>query len=322
MGTSCGEVSLLGAPSPDFVLFTSAPLLRQSFHKTRLLNRLEMLGSTRVCTNAKDPSLVSVSVGRSMACDNCRRRKVKCNRSQPCSKCVEVNLQCRYHAVPQRKGPKGRTARVLSALPSLVDYMEGPSSSSSSSSPATTCVTPSMSCDAPPSLLSRPQRVSSTVLLAHVNVFLKHLYPIMPVFDSNQVVEDCDHVETLSPSRYAFLLALCAATHLQLNLDAMQDDSGLHSSEYGKVLVAKALSTLQEFDPIENLQIDTVLSSFFLFAAYGNMDRQNHAWYYLSQSISYAYALNLHQEQTYASLPHADAELRRRIFWLLFITER
>lgn len=144
----------------------------------------------------------------------------------------------------------------------------------------------------------------------------------MPVFDSNQVVQDCEQVETLSQSRYAFLLALCAATHLQLNIDVKQDHGVLQRSEYGRVLVAEVLRALQEFDPIENLQIDSVLSSFFLFAAYGNMDQQDHAWFYLSQSISYAYALNLHREQTYGSLPPTEAELRRRVFWLLFITER
>ncbi|KAJ5299619.1 transcriptional regulator family: Fungal Specific TF [Penicillium atrosanguineum] len=179
-----------------------------------------------------------------------------------------------------------------------------------------------MRCDVSPSLPCRPQRESSAVLLAHVTVFLKRLYPIMPVFDSSQVVKDCEQVETLSRSRYAFLLALCAATHLQLNLDVKQDHGVLQYSEHGRVLVAEALRALQEFDPIENLQIDSVLSSFFLFSAYGNMDQQDHAWFYLSQSISYAYALNLHREQTYASLPSAEAELRRRVFWLLFITER
>lgn len=258
------------------------------------------------------------STGRRISCDNCRRRKVKCSRSQPCSKCLEASLQCSYYTVPQRKGPKGRTARVLSTLPSLRSYDEYSGSSPSSSSPSTTCVTPPMGCD----VSSPTRRVSPTVLLAHVTVFLKHLYPIMPVFDSNQVLQDCEQVETLSPSRYAFLLALCAATHLQLNLDVKQDYGAPRSSEHGKHLVAEALRALRGFDPIKNLQIDTVLSSFFLFAAYGNMDQQDHAWFYLSQSISYAYALNLHREQTYASLPSAEAELRRRVFWLLFITER
>lgn len=280
-----------------------------------------MSGSDSVSPSAgKIPRFAST--GRPMSCDNCRRRKVKCNRSQPCSKCLEASLQCSYYTVPQRKGPKGRTARVLSTLPSLRTYDEYSGSSPSSSSPSTTCVTPPMVCDVFPPLPCRPQRESPTVLLAHVTVFLKHLYPIMPVFDSNQVLQDCEQVETLSPSRYAFLLALCAATHLQLNLDVKQDYGATQSSEHGKHLVAEALRALREFDPIENLQIDTVLSSFFLFAAYGNMDQQDHAWFYLSQSISYAYALNLHREQTYASLPSAEAELRRRVFWLLFITER
>lgn len=44
------------------------------------------------------------------ACDNCRRRKIKCNRAYPsCDKCDRLLLSCSYKDVLQRKGPKFRT---------------------------------------------------------------------------------------------------------------------------------------------------------------------------------------------------------------------
>ena len=90
----------------------------------------------------------------------------------------------------------------------------------------------------------------------------------------------------------------------------------------GDSLLAEAVRARREYDPIEHSNIDNLLTSFFLFAAYGNMDQQDYAWFYLSQSVSLANTLGLHRELTYASLGSSEAEEKRRIFWLLFVTER
>src|ERR1700761_7045111 len=54
------------------------------------------------------------------ACDACHRRKVRCIGStgpgQPCRNCSQASLQCTYHAIPQKKGPKGSRAKVISEL--------------------------------------------------------------------------------------------------------------------------------------------------------------------------------------------------------------
>ncbi|KAI2680687.1 transcriptional regulator family: Fungal Specific TF [Penicillium roqueforti] len=285
---------------------------------------------------------------RTPACDNCRRRKVRCNREQPCGKCQEVFLNCQYTSVPRRKGPKGPTAPVLSSL----------SSSSNHSSPHTSSVSFAASdaghADAvgPPSesnledqwtflpttecpdtrfvgLLKSPtfptaacQRISPVLLQAHVDIFLKHLYPIMPVFDADTVTVECMSPEALSPRRYAFIVALCAATHLQLKLDISEGGTIEELSLSGQSLIEQAIQALQEFDPLDEPHTDTLLAFFFLFSAYGNLDKHNHAWHYLSQSISFAHLLNLHQEPSYLAQDPETAELRRRIYWLLFITER
>lgn len=145
----------------------------------------------------------------------------------------------------------------------------------------------------------------------------------MPVFDTSAALLDCGSPETLSPERYAFLVAISATAHLQLNLDA-DDASGrsVHSGVSGESLVNEVVQTLQQFDPLQAPHTDSLLTFFFLFCAQGNLGKENYAWYYLSQSISFAYILNLNKEASYVGLSQSDAETRRRIYWLLFITER
>ncbi|KAJ5382555.1 transcriptional regulator family: Fungal Specific TF [Penicillium concentricum] len=275
---------------------------------------------------------------RTSACDNCRRRKVRCNREQPCGKCQEVSLNCRYTSVARRKGPKGRSAPVLSALLSSTSSPLESTLSANSANDAN--LFPASFLEDQP-ILSLPeyrdfniiglheiatpgvrQRMSTVLLQAHVKIFLEHLFPIMPVLDANSITLDSLHPETLSPRRYALLLALCAATHLQLNLDESDGSTFEEASPSGQSLIDQALRALQEFDPLDMPHIDSVLTSFFLFSAYGNLDKHHHAWHYLSQSISFAHLLNLHQEESYLVPDPEAAELRRRIYWLLFITER
>lgn len=337
----------------------------------------------------------SIKKASKQACDNCRRRKLKCNRSSPCDKCHNALLSCSYSDVLQRKGPKVRSLGALSSLrPSSSSSASSPSdfgppsqqlandairnvtsghphdvdiaASSASTSAAiisTTLPTTShpactgLDNSAPPpfttSLLpasipspvdttfASPQlqpcgpeppqgRLSSLVLIAHVNVFLKYLFPIMPVFQADEVLRDSANPEDLSPPRYAFIVAMCAATHIQLKLDGNErtdvTEDGMRPEGQalmsGDSLLTEAVRARQQYDPIEYANIDNLLTSFFLFCAYGNNDQQNYAWFYLSQSVALANTLGLHREVTYANFGSSEAEERRRIFWLLFVTER
>ncbi|KAL5330490.1 hypothetical protein ACEPPN_000006 [Leptodophora sp. 'Broadleaf-Isolate-01'] len=57
---------------------------------------------------------MSSSVKR--ACDACHCRKVKCDGINPCRNCSSAQLSCTYKAIPQKKGPKGSRAKVISEL--------------------------------------------------------------------------------------------------------------------------------------------------------------------------------------------------------------
>lgn len=301
------------------------------------------------------------------ACDNCRRRKIKCSRELPCDKCQRLLLSCSYSDVLRRKGPKFRTLYPLAPIHPLSNqneierkqtYTDSSYGLSSPASPAFAVsdahflphdISDTLSQLPPPDLVSSPDSTESTVesangrilpharrlspqiLLAHVNVYLKYLFPIMPVVRGEELRLDSQQPERLSPRRYAFLASLCAATHIQLKLDGttpvpehvrLQSSGDGHSLVSGEKLLAEAVRARQECDAVEDISIETLLTSFFLFASYGNMDKQSHAWFYLCQSTSMAFTLGLQRESTYADFGVEEAEERRRVFWLLFITER
>ncbi|KAH8696584.1 hypothetical protein BGW36DRAFT_452294 [Talaromyces proteolyticus] len=277
------------------------------------------------------------------ACDNCRQRKIRCNRELPCDRCLDISLVCLYNDIARRKGPKGRKVPVLTSLCSTVK----PDSSSTLThdSQFIQNVSSEMS---PPSLASLdaglcsayyevslllsevfpaapspvPRRISSLQLQAYVQVFMRYLYPIMPVVDKNALLLDCTNSEALETRRYALLVALSAATHIQLNLDFAQGIAGVSLLPSGQTLVSEALQALRQIDPLDDPHVDTLLTVFFLFAAYGNLCEQHRAWHFLNQSISFLYMLQLNMESTYMTLNQDEAETLRRIYWLLFITER
>ncbi|CAL5872424.1 uncharacterized protein PFLUO_LOCUS6688 [Penicillium psychrofluorescens] len=314
------------------------------------------------------------------ACDNCRRRKIKCNRGLPaCDKCQRLLLSCSYSDVLRRKGPKFRTLYPLAPVHPLSarhgtgrppeqrlygtenDIFPDQGSTYGLSSPTSPVfgvpdqqysipdgsdtfsqLPPSELVSSPDSTdsaygsanshaLPHARRLSPQILLAHVNVYLKYLFPIMPVVRSEQLQRDSHQPERLSPQRYAFLASLCAATHIQLKLDGdtpvpepsrLQSMGEGHCLMSGEELLTEAVRARRECDIVESLNIESLLTSFFLFATYGNLDKQDHAWFYLCQATSMAFTLGLHRESTYAEWNVEEAEEKRRIFWLLFITER
>ncbi|KAL4887118.1 fungal-specific transcription factor domain-containing protein [Aspergillus karnatakaensis] len=311
------------------------------------------------------------------ACDNCRRRKIKCSRELPCDKCQRLLLSCSYSDVLRRKGPKFRTLYPLAPIHPLVarqrqllqsepqqypgerEWFPDPIGYPLGGSPATppftmeepqytaTEIPGSFGRLPPPELVSSPDSLISDspigaflpapriltppVLLAHINVYLKYMFPIMPVVRREELQQDCHHPERLSSQRYSFLASLCAATHIQLKLDGSTpgaDTSHLqtgvdgNSTMSGEELLTEAVRARKECDPLEDMNTESLLTSFFLFAAYGNLDRQDHAWFYLCQATSMIFTLGLHRESTYSESSVEEAEQKRRVFWLLFITER
>ncbi|KAG4433373.1 hypothetical protein IFR05_011133 [Cadophora sp. M221] len=279
--------------------------------------------------------------------------------------CAGLDITCRYHDVLDRKGRKSGRGPVISQLRAAMkessrhdrngstfqgqwfsDSMipKSPQGSLVSQEWATSFDTADpqaamngasilsyTAAHSPYEITQHSGRLLPTALLAHIHVFLKHLFPIMPVVTAEELLRDGSRPESLSAPRYASITALCAATHIQLKLDGAGSMAGVQNHPTvtemmslftEEFILSCALKAREEYDIIEDPGIDSLLSSFFLFAAYGNLDKHKHAWFYLSQCLAQSIALGLHNESAYLGLDPVDAELKRRIFWILFVTER
>lgn len=279
-------------------------------------------------------------------CDNCRLRKTKCDRASPCSTCVSCDLPCYYRHSLQRRGPKGGKGRRLNLIKQGIPKAEG--LEEYGAEPATpfgldtrslshldiSTVGPLSAASSSPLPSPGVSPSIQSTLADHVEIFMAHLFPVMPVIDEMQLRADSLTPDSLSPSRYALLLALAAVTRIQLLLD-QQPESIDHTIEqqfnfsrgYGATgvqFLAAAEAARQQINISESMSEDAILTSFFLFVCYGNLEKHNQAWFYLNQSVSIAILLEIDNEtpESVAGLSDLDIDRRRRIFWLLFISER
>ncbi|KAH7120688.1 fungal-specific transcription factor domain-containing protein [Dactylonectria macrodidyma] len=316
------------------------------------------------------------------ACDNCRYRKIKCDRGSPCKHCIAASLQCQYLHVIRRKGPRRGIGRRLAQLkqgqteldkncfevitlnlPSPSSGKPQPSSINSQSSgsavrggpealqrdntrlgisplistepedavplPGSLNHSDSLLDTVPPDLVAQNRRLCLS-LVAHVEVFLKHMFPIMPVVHGHEILADAARLDQLPPSRYTLIAAICAATRIQLKLDNEENSTGNGPGAdipkepplSGEMLLSIAENSLRQFNVIDDYTLDSILSSFFIGTGYGNLNNNRRAGFYLNQSITLAQSLNLTCEAGYLELCERERETRRRVFWLLFVTER
>lgn len=84
----------------------------------------------------------------------------------------------------------------------------------------------------------------------------------------------------------------------------------------------ECLRERKSFDYVEASSTLSIMTSFFLFAYYGNHERHVQAWHYLQESITCAENMEMDDETHYAKLESTESQWRRRLYWLLFITER
>ncbi|KJR82063.1 uncharacterized protein SPSK_03086 [Sporothrix schenckii 1099-18] len=199
----------------------------------------------------------------------------------------------------------------------------------------------------PPSALPAPL----AEIRMYVDVFFEQLYPVFPVIDHNELytlLRQTERGETPLPlGMYACLCALSGAVIVQLNMTSSDADAtaspytggGGGGGSPGVLAEAQAQASRRvkssathfiglcqearrQQDFIEHCDEWTVLTSFFLFAYHGNLNQSQLSWYYLREAIGFLQALRLDEEDAYFGLPMAVAQRKRRLFWLLFITER
>ena len=117
---------------------------------------------------------------------------------------------------------------------------------------------------------------------------------------------------------YALANAVGAATIAQLKLNRSDADVATGSSMEAECQRAKLMN---KDGPRVNL--NSVRIAFFLHVYHENQDPGGvKSLLYLREAITIAQIMNLHRESSYGALSSSEQQIRRRILWLLFVTER
>ncbi|KAK4580179.1 hypothetical protein LTR86_000382 [Recurvomyces mirabilis] len=174
----------------------------------------------------------------------------------------------------------------------------------------------------PPGALS--DRLPGDQFMPYVQLFFSHMFPIMPIIDHGIYLDPRLYADmnALGPDVYCFLCALCAATVVQLDASIPQPASFHANKSADDLFVEECLRERASYDFVSESQTLSCMTSFFLFAYHGNHENNGKAWYYLQEAITFSQNLNMDDEQTYGKHDPTDAQWRRRLYWLLFVTER
>ncbi|KAF1958550.1 hypothetical protein CC80DRAFT_14427 [Byssothecium circinans] len=253
------------------------------------------------------------------ACDSCHRRKVKCigEGTSSCKNCVSASLACTYNAIPQKKGPKGSRAKVLSEL-----------RETQRNAHLTTGLTHELGFDShlAATFARTPGLLPLGLIERCVEFFFANVYPSQPVLHRQRAQEMIMSIEH-STETYCMVVALCAYVLIQASMTVppellpRPEMAQLSSVSIGHVLLEEAVRVRKGLDYLENSSHISVLTSWFFYGCQFGLGRDNTAWSCLREATTQAQLIGMHDEETYKNDP-LDIGRKRVLYWLLFIAER
>ncbi|EHA57568.1 hypothetical protein MCOR27_009540 [Pyricularia oryzae] len=254
------------------------------------------------------------------ACDACHRRKVKCDGINPCRNCSSAQLSCTYNAIPQKKGPKGSRAKVISELretqrqtslaTKVHNRLNGAPSPPASPAPA-------------------PSRglLTKEMVSACIEFYFANMFSIIPILNRQQVEHDLGVWET-DPETYSLMTSLCAFMMLQPGMSMPGGDPyGLDAQPGASIVSARLLMeetsrVRRLYDHLEKPSLNSVCTSYFLFACHYGLEEHDRAWYHLRDALTVTLMFGMNKEESYLTVDNATASRWRRLYWLLYMTER
>ncbi|KAK3359420.1 hypothetical protein B0T25DRAFT_97632 [Lasiosphaeria hispida] len=254
------------------------------------------------------------------ACDACHRRKVKCDGINPCRNCSASQLSCTYNAIPQKKGPKGSRAKVISELrenqrqTSLSAKVQNRMNGLNNSQPN-------------PTLAPTPGILPNEMVKDCIEFFFAHMYPTMPILHRQRLEQQALYMDQ-SLDTYCLLTSLCAFVLLQpgmsvpgadpFSLDAMPGANIVTST----LLMEETIRVRKGYDHMDSPSLNSFSTSYFLFGCFYALDMHDKAWFHLREATTLVHMVGMNKEATYLQYDGIESSRRRRLFWLFFMTER
>ncbi|KAK5211376.1 hypothetical protein LTR41_002836 [Exophiala xenobiotica] len=260
------------------------------------------------------------------ACDACHRRKVRCSGEQPCTNCGSTNLQCTYLAVPQKKGPKGSRAKVISEIRHTQRR-----ATPDQKTPTFATEASSFNFNSPPqSPYTRNAALLSQETIENcIDFYFTNMCTTAWILSRQSLLNSASSQLLDDPELYCLTASLCAFVLVQPGMNlAVAPSSGYHGEPpqnrygYAKMLLDDIIRVRKNINYIESPTLISVQISFFLFSCYFGLENQNTGWFHLREAVTLAQIMGMHEESSYLTGDPIEKVYRRRTYWLLLVTER
>lgn len=180
-----------------------------------------------------------------------------------------------------------------------------------------------------PSYAPTPGLLSPDLIESCAEFFFVHMYPTMPILQRDQL-RQIVHDTNTSLEDYCLVASMCAFMLIQPGIASKvpqgMEEPGASTTNtnprMGTALMDEAIRMRKGFDYIENPTVLTVITSFFLFGCCFGLNRHNTGSHHLREATGQAINLGMQDEHNYVFGNVLDNARKRRLFWLLFVTER
>lgn len=245
------------------------------------------------------------------ACDGCKIRKIKCSETSPCDGCRSANIPCTWLKQAQPRGPRRLRDATLQEIRKAQDILQNQSREAArkGNSKSQNVNDP----DPPP----QPSSEVAQVVL-YLCVYRVQLYPIWPIIKVERLIAS---LQSANPDVEVFALAyaLAAATATR----TQSTDLSISKRNHAQILERKCQAARAKVPQGRPPNLTTVRIAFFLHIYYESLEANSmKSMLYLREAVTIATMIGLHKEAYYVDVPAQEREIRRRVLWLLFITER
>ncbi|CAI4063137.1 fungal specific transcription factor domain-containing protein SKDI_07G5410 [Saccharomyces kudriavzevii IFO 1802] len=155
--------------------------------------------------------------------------------------------------------------------------------------------------------------IDKCLRLYHDNLYV--IWPLLSYDNLHKLLEekydDC--------YAYWFLVALSAATLSDLKTEVESEDG---TSFSGRKLTFLCISSRQQFDDLDNSDLFKIMTYYCLHRCFSQISDTKTSYRLSSAAISLIKVTEFHREKTYESLSFDEQQLRRKVFYLLLLTER
>ncbi|CEN59975.1 hypothetical protein ASPCAL02416 [Aspergillus calidoustus] len=266
-----------------------------------------------------------------LACDECRRRKVKCSGDRPCQRCDMLALSCTYEQGPQHNNHDGSMKQTVDDMQATIASMQGQIASIMCQMSRNSCPRPApavepvsvgANSDMPP-----PDPLFLITLdeaVRYIDIYNQAVSQTYPVVDGEFVLSHARavwdpaaqvHESGLLQSRDTAMLRAILAVGIVV-------DNGHQRREMTDLLFQGVKSALDEqlFHSAANTSgvVLFTLASFYFFY----LSQELQAWRMISSATRLVLELRLHTKEGWDSLDAPTRDLCTRIFWSVYILDQ